>query len=1043
MSYREYCKYLQDKYGVPQNSYYNEQYNKNRNSRTSEGLVIHHICEDIKPNLSNKEVAKSCDFSYQLPENLCYCDYLEHLFLHILITEYPNEETDDVVGIGGSANYLIPELNNLFSGYIPEQPSKKYVIDCFDRVKDDFITYKYLISRFLSNNDVQKERLVSVVLSGDDKHFNEESKIYSELKNICDSGSCVQSHNIEIYSKVESLLNAQNKALLVLGTGLGKTSTALSYALKYGYRVLVVCPRDNIKDTWEIYSPVVSTISYVSLANEAETFDYSKYDLIVFDEAHHLNAPIWGKGIRHLLDNNVNIKILGLTATPLCDSGKKNIADIFFKDCTVVGYDAIEGIKAGVLHPVSYVCSFYTKPKEIDDALEKCKESTDELTMKLKGRLNLALNNTPTLKEIITSNMPHGNRKGIIFAQTIEDMDEAIKILKDIYPNEEYRKIHSLMDREEVQNTKEWFSNTDSGYLCTVDMISEGSHYKGVNTIFMFRKTKSGNLFEQQLGRCMTQTHLPNPHCIVFDLVNNMRNVREFTARLADAISAHGIVKTLKGERQASPDLVSGGVKISKQYVVEDYTQDIVDAYDEVNELFYKQWTSEEDAIILDTYPKEGAEGCLRLLQNRTKQKIVGRASFLGVGNYRNKKVICLETREVFDTTVDAGKKFDVGGENITACCKGRAKSIKGYHFAYFNEYVDWSDERKNQYFNKIPRGKKVICLETKEIFNDATEAGTKFGIPVPYIRNCCNGKQESALGYHFSYKNIYDFWDEEQKNKYFNMEPLPKEKQVICLETKEIFISAKKAGEKFNICHSNITACCRKRVEVAGGFHWAYFNDYITWNKEKQDIYLGKKPVPQSKEIICLETKEIFNKIIDASKKFNIGSIAIVMNCKNKSKAAGGYHFAYLNDYNSWDSERQNEYFGKERVNLDRRVICLETKEIFENATRAEEKFGFCHGSVSSCCKEKTRSVGGYHFAYITTYNLLDNDSRNKYFGKSPNPGKRKIRCVETSVVFESISTAERETGITTICYALQDCEKRTAGGYHWEYVEDDDSIV
>lgn len=28
MTYREYCKYLQDKYGIPKNSYYNEQYNK-------------------------------------------------------------------------------------------------------------------------------------------------------------------------------------------------------------------------------------------------------------------------------------------------------------------------------------------------------------------------------------------------------------------------------------------------------------------------------------------------------------------------------------------------------------------------------------------------------------------------------------------------------------------------------------------------------------------------------------------------------------------------------------------------------------------------------------------------------------------------------------------------------------------------------------------------------------------------------------------------------------------------------------------------------
>lgn len=919
MTYREYCKYLQDKYGIPNNSYYDEQYNKNRNSRTSEGLVIHHICEDIKPNLCNKEVAKSCDFSYQLPENLCYCDYLEHLFLHILITEYPNEETDDVVGIGGSANYLIPELNNLFSGYVPEQSSKKYVIDCFNRVKDDFITYKYLISRFLSNNDVPKESLISVVLSGNDRYFNEESKIYSELKNICDSGSCVQSHNIEIYSKVESLLNAQNKALLVLGTGLGKTSTALSYALKYGYRVLVVCPRDNIKDTWEIYSPVVNTVSYVSLANEAETFDYSKYDLIVFDEAHHLNAPIWGKGIRHLLDNNVNIKILGLTATPLCDGGKKNIADIFFKDCTVVGYDAIEGIKAGVLHPVSYVSSFYTKPKEIDDALEKCKESTDELTMKLKGRLDLALNNTPTLKEIITSNMPHGNRKGIIFAQTIEDMDEAIKILKDIYPNEEYRKIHSLMNREEVQNIKEWFSNTDGGYLCTVDMISEGSHYKGVNTIFMFRKTKSGNLFEQQLGRCMTQTSLPNPHCIVFDLVNNMRNVRDFTARLADAISRHGIVKTLKGERQVNPDVLSGGAKISEQYVVEDYTQDIVDAYDEINAYFNNSWTEEEDEIIKKYYPTEGVKGCVKHLPNRTKSAIKHRAANLGV-IFNNKKVICLETKEVFNNASEASKKFNISGPaHIGSCCKGERGSAGGYHWAYVDDYNSWNEDKQCTYLDKkpVPQSKEIICLETKEIFNKIIDASKKLNIVYATIVRSCKNKGEMAGGgYHWAYLVDFLSWDEEKQNQYFGNSSIKNNLKVICLETKEVFDSATEANKKFNIKGSgSIGACCigKKGRGTAGGYHWAFLFDYNSWGEEKQNQYFGKKPIIKEKKVICLETKEVFDSAMEASKKFNTNCYGnICACCRGERGSANGYHWAYVDDYNSWNTEKQNEHFGK-----------------------------------------------------------------------------------------------------------------------------------
>ena len=130
----------------------------------------------------------------------------------------------------------------------------------------------------------------------------------------------------------------------------------------------------------------------------------------------------------------------------------------------------------------------------------------------LIGELNLAINNTPALKEIILTNMPKGPRKCIIFTQTIEAMDQAIDILKDIYPNGEYRKIHSKMDSDEVEANKKWFEDTNEGFLCAVNMISEGAHYKGVNTVFMFRKTKSELLFNQQIGRIITLSKYNNPH---------------------------------------------------------------------------------------------------------------------------------------------------------------------------------------------------------------------------------------------------------------------------------------------------------------------------------------------------------------------------------------------------------------------------------------------------------------------------------------------------------------------------------------------------
>src|SRR5699024_5023830 len=98
--------------------------------------------------------------------------------------------------------------------------------------------------------------------------------------------------------------------------------------------------------------------------------------------------------------------------------------------------------------------------------------------------------------------------------------------------------------------------------------------------------------------------------------------------------------KTLKGERQVNPDVLSGGAKISEQYVVEDYTQDIVDAYDEVNKLLGGFWTEEEDNIVRKYYPTNGAKGCQVYLPKRNSLTICARATLLnlvsGITNKNN-----------------------------------------------------------------------------------------------------------------------------------------------------------------------------------------------------------------------------------------------------------------------------------------------------------------------------------------------------------------------------------------------------------------------
>lgn len=59
LDYYEYCDYLKDKYGDVKHKYPNK-----KNSRSYEGLFIHHIKEDTISGLSCHDVAKAADKSY-------------------------------------------------------------------------------------------------------------------------------------------------------------------------------------------------------------------------------------------------------------------------------------------------------------------------------------------------------------------------------------------------------------------------------------------------------------------------------------------------------------------------------------------------------------------------------------------------------------------------------------------------------------------------------------------------------------------------------------------------------------------------------------------------------------------------------------------------------------------------------------------------------------------------------------------------------------------------------------------------------------------
>lgn len=70
-------------------------------------------------------------------------------------------------------------------------------------------------------------------------------------------------------------------------------------------------------------------------------------------------------------------------------------------------------------------------------------------------------------------------------------------------------------------------------------------------------------------------------------------------------------------------------------------------------------------------------------------------------------------------------------------------------------EWVTPSENIRHSYDTQINkgRGRKVVCVETGEVFDSIKEAADKYGLQVPLIWKCCNGKQKTTGGYHWNYK--------------------------------------------------------------------------------------------------------------------------------------------------------------------------------------------------------------------------------------------------------------------------------------------------
>ena len=136
-------------------------------------------------------------------------------------------------------------------------------------------------------------------------------------------------------------------------------------------------------------------------------------------------------------------------------------------------------------------------------------------------------------------------------------------------------------------------------------------------------------------------------------------------------------------------------------------------------------------------------------------------------------------------------------------------------------------------------------------------------------------------------------------------------------------------------------------------------------YGNQKGNRYLSKA---QARKVLCVETQDIFASIAEAERWCN--SCKVGECCRGLRQHAGNHPITKQPlswTYVSADSEvtiECNEAIQEKRK--IKKVQCIETQEIYDNASAAEAQTGVACCNILRVCKGQRKSAGKLHWKFI-----------------------------------------------------------------------------
>ena len=356
-------------------------------------------------------------------------------------------------------------------------------------------------------------------------------------------------HNLEGYYDMKKAFQEGKKIVSnIRATGTGKSYINLQFALDYqDKKVIYVVPSLSIVEhLQEIIqeNPNVSLSdfshvdfrTYQSFVNMSyEEIESLECDLLIVDEFHHLNGPVWENRISKLIETHPNMKVLGTTAYTVVGRGTPYERDMalsggneIFSDSVVNRYDLcdamIERVLPKPIYKSAYI-NFSSKLSDIERILESSNLTTKEYQeyQLILDDLKRKIHEAPTIVDVLKKNLkpdgkyyyfcPVKSEEGINDIETIKK--QMLENLKGKYKEEDivfYTTTSEMGELGKKNRDAFYHDKTLDGQDCSnklrimlaINQYNEGVHAPGVDGVIEGRKTESDIVFFEHIGRSLS-----------------------------------------------------------------------------------------------------------------------------------------------------------------------------------------------------------------------------------------------------------------------------------------------------------------------------------------------------------------------------------------------------------------------------------------------------------------------------------------------------------------------------------------------------------